>query len=108
MSRFVVQHVRNGDSCGKRLQSLASYHQLESGISAHFSSLLNMKYDKNSGKATKEKARNLVAMTKVHGKPIKEQRVNEMIDDTIAMGMSTGEAREMMIEELSAEFETND
>ena len=43
MSRFVVQHFRNADSCGRRIKSLLAYHQLEAGISASFITLLGTK-----------------------------------------------------------------
>ena len=41
MAKFVIQHVRNQDSCGRRIQSLLAYHQMEAGVSMPFSNLLN-------------------------------------------------------------------
>ena len=66
---------------------------------------LKTKYDKTADEAEKEKSRTLVNITKTHGTPLKEMRVNEFIEDSVAMGMDTGEAREMMIEELGSEFD---
>ena len=45
-SKFIVQHVRNSDSCGVRIQALLAYHQLEAGISAPFEILLGTKKGK--------------------------------------------------------------
>ena len=66
---------------------------------------LKTKYDKTADEDEKVKACTLVNITKTHGTPTKENRVSEFVDDTIAMGMSMGEAREMMIEELGSKFE---
>ena len=62
---------------------------------------LKDKYDSNIDAESKEKAAKLVDITKVQSSPVKEQRVTQLIEDTIAMGMDTGDAKQMMIEELS-------
>ena len=46
----------------------------------------------------------LVNITKVHSSPSKEDRVSQLIEDTLEMGLDTGDAREMMIAELGNEM----
>ena len=61
---------------------------------------LKTKYDKNVSKDEKEDATKLVSITKAHQSPNKEDRVQQFIEDSIAMGLDTGDAKTMMIAEL--------
>ena len=65
---------------------------------------LKAKYDKSNDEVAKEEAAKLIAITKAQRTPTKEQRVTEFIEDSIAMGLDTGEAKEMMIAELGNEL----
>ena len=62
--------------------------------------LLKAKYDKSINDDAKEEATKLVNLTKSQRTPTKEQRVTELLEDTIAMGLDTEQAKEMMIAEL--------
>ena len=61
---------------------------------------LKMKYDKTANEDAKEEATKLVNLTKSQRTPNKEERVTELLEDTIVMGLDTGQAKEMMIAEL--------
>ena len=61
---------------------------------------LKTKYDKNVGEDEKEDATKLVSITKSHQSPNKEYRIQQFIEDSIAMGLDTGDAKAMMIAEL--------
>ena len=61
---------------------------------------LKTKYDKNVSKDEKEDATKLVFITKAHQIPNKEDRIQQFIEDSIAMGLDTGDAKTMMIAEL--------
>ena len=63
-----------------------------------------MKYDKTVDENTKEEAAKLVAITKAHYSPSKEVLVGQFIEDTIAMGLSTDNTKEMMIAELGKDL----
>jgi len=52
----------------------------------------------------KEEAAKLIAITKLQSSPSKEQRVTEIIEDSIVMGLDTEDAKEMMIAELGNEL----
>ena len=65
---------------------------------------LKVKYDKSLDTPTKDEAAMLVDITKHQSSPSKEKRISQLIDDTIEMGLDTGEACEMMIAELSLEL----
>ena len=67
-------------------------------------SSLKLKYDKSVGEDEKEEATKLVAITKAHQSPVKEDRITQFIEDSIAMGLDTGDAKEMMIAELGSEI----
>ena len=67
-------------------------------------SSLKIKYDKSVNEDKKEEASKLVAITKTHQSPVKEDRITEFIEDSIAMGLDTGDAKEMMIAELGNEI----
>ena len=68
------------------------------------STSLKTKYDKLLDTPTKDEAAMLVDITKHQSSPSKEKRVSQLIDDTIEMGLNTGDARKMMIAELSLEL----
>ena len=61
---------------------------------------LKTKYDKNVGEDEKEDATKLVSITKAHQSPNKEYWIQQFIEDSIAMGLDTGDAKAMMIAEL--------
>lgn len=63
-----------------------------------------MKYDKSVGEDEKEEASKLVAIIKAHQSPVKEDRITQFIEDSIAMGLNIGDAKEMMIAELGNEI----
>ena len=63
-------------------------------------SSLAIKYDKSAGEDDKEVASKLVAITKSHQSPGKEESIQQFIEDSIAMGLDTGGAKAMMIAEL--------
>ena len=63
-------------------------------------SSLELKYDKSTSETDKEKAAKLIKATKINVTPTKDAEINEFIKDTIEMGLDTGDAKEMMIEEL--------
>ena len=65
---------------------------------------LKAKYDPSVTSDQKADAAKLVLITKHHGSPSKEERVTQLIEDTIQMGIDTGEAKEMMIAELGSEM----
>ena len=67
-------------------------------------SSLKIKYDKSVSEDKKEEASKLVAITKTHESPVKEDRITQFIEDSIAMGLNTGDAKEMMIAELGNEI----
>ena len=56
--------------------------------------------DENFGEDEKEDATKLVSITKAHQSPNKEYRIQQFIEDSIAMGLDTGDAKAMMIAEL--------
>ena len=61
---------------------------------------LKVKYDKATNDDAKEEATILIDITKLQRTPNKEQRVTEFLEDTIVMGLDTGQAKEMTITEL--------
>ena len=63
-------------------------------------SSLKTKYDKSACEDDKKVASKLVAITKSHQSPGKDARVHQFIEDSIAMGLDTGDAKAMMIAEL--------
>ena len=65
---------------------------------------MKLKYAKNTNENAKEEAAKLIAITKSQSSPSKEQRVTEFLEDSIAMGLDTGDAKEMMIAELGNEL----
>ena len=65
---------------------------------------MKLKYDKSAAEDEKEDASKLVAITKSHHSPSKEDRITQFIEDSIAMGLDTGDAKEMMIAELGNEI----
>ena len=67
-------------------------------------SSLELKYNKSSSEDVKVDATKLINITKIHRSPSKESRVTEFIEDSIAMGLDTGDAKEMMISELGNEI----
>ena len=65
---------------------------------------MKLKYAKNTNENAKEEAAKLIAITTSQSSPYKEQRVTEFLEDSIAMGLDTGDAKEMMIAELGNEL----
>ena len=63
-------------------------------------SSLELKYDKSSSEDQKASAAKLINITKTHHSPSRESRVTEFIEDSIVLGLDTGNVKEMMIVEL--------
>ena len=63
-------------------------------------SSLKTKYDKSVGEDEKEETAKLVSITKVYQSPNKEDRIQQFVEDSIVMGLDTGDVKAMMIAEF--------
>ena len=87
------------------LQSSGKYTSSAAGRRSRIRrSSLELKYDKSSSEDQKASAAKLISITKTHHSPSRESRVTEFIEDSIALGLDTGDAKEMMIAELGNEI----